>query len=168
MLIGLCGKPQSGKSQVRKIMMERYKYITINTKHHLAEACGSLTGLAPELFLSQEGKSTNYKGVELRTIMGNVQDSMEAMFGDYHSIQRSLSYYNITDYIVVDSLRKTQPLHFPGLIVEVVSHRSVDTGYSFDLYIRDRIDYTLDNNGTVADLRDNLDKMFGDLGIRFD
>jgi hypothetical protein len=165
MLIGLCGKPQSGKSEVRTLL-ERVGYQTVNTKAPLIAACSALTGMDERYFLSQSGKKMLYKGVPLRTIMGKVQDTIEELFGDYHSIERSLNTLDCMDYVVVDSLRKTQPLSFPGLIVEVVSDRSIDTGSDFDQYSRDRIDYTIENNGTFGELEDKVFKMLEELGIR--
>lgn len=166
MLIGLCGKPHSGKSEVR-YLLENKGFSSLNTKTPLALACHELTGIPHAQFLTQEGKESLYKGVTLRKIMGEVQNAMEALFGDYHTIEVALEkLYWPDNHYVVDSLRKSQPLKFPGTIVEVVSSHSYSTGFAFDEYDRSRIDYTLVNNGNFGDLEREIDKMLDFLGVR--
>lgn len=154
MLIGLCGKPQSGKSEVRFILEKQFGFETINVKIPIIRACHELTGIPFERFTTQEGKASLYKGEPLRNIMGKVGAVMEAMFGDYHTIERALADHDIVNgNYVVDSLRMTQPSHFmEGKIVEVVSDRSIDTGNHFDFYDCEYPDYRLMNNGTLGEL----------------
>jgi hypothetical protein len=156
MLIGLCGKPRSGKSEVSFILQQRYDFNSISTKRPLALACHELTGIPHAQFLTHEGKESEYKGVSLRKIMGEVQNVLESMFGDYHTIAVALEhqYYPERGNYVLDSLRKTQPVSFPGYVVEVKSVRSVDTGNAFDEYDTSHIDYTIYNNGNL----DSLDR----------
>jgi hypothetical protein len=167
MLIGLCGKPQSGKSEVRYIL-ERLGFCTINTKRSLALACHELTGIPHAQFLTQEGKDSLYKGVPLRKIMGKVQDSLEELFGDYHTIENALeqSYYLDDHHYVLDSLRKTQPLHFPGIVVEVYSPRGIVTGNAFDEYDTSKISWVINNIGSFSDLEREVAIMLDKLGIR--
>jgi hypothetical protein len=161
MLIGLCGKPQSGKSEVRFLLEERFGFQSINTKRPLALACHELTGIPHSQFLTQEGKAQLYKGIPLRNIMGKVQDTLEQMFGDYHTIEAALE--RIPDIhsgnFVLDSLRKTQPLSFPGIVVEVTSINSIDTGNEFDYYDNSTVRYVIENNGSFGDLEQTITKL---------
>lgn len=165
MLIGLCGKPQSGKSEVRFILEQR-GFEVVNPKLPIIRACSELTGINMSKFMTQEGKASLYKGVPLRTIIGKVGESMEALFGDYHTIEIALEDYDLSRNLVVDSLRMTQPLYFPGTVVEVVSNNSIETGNSFDFYDDSRISYKLINNGTIGDLEKNINQMLDYLGVR--
>lgn len=167
MLIGLVGKPHSGKSEVRFIL-ENLGFQAINTKSSLAMACHELTGVPVAQFQTQEGKETLYKGIPLRQVMGRVQDSLEAMFGDYHTIEVALEKYDIwgETNLVLDSLRKTQPRQWPGKIVEVCSHHSLDTGNPFDYYDDSTVDYRLMNSGSLGDLEANIKVMLDYFGVR--
>jgi hypothetical protein len=163
MLIGLCGKPQSGKSEVRKILTD-VGFVTLNTKVPLIHACSRLTGLEPREFIAN--KEMLYKDVPLRKIMGSVQNAMEDLFGDYHSVERVTAHLDAKQHYVLDALRKTQPDKFPGFIVEVQSNLSLDTGNPFDEYSRKRIDHIIDNNGNLGHLEENVFKMLEALGVR--
>ena len=161
MLIGLCGKPQSGKSEVRFILERQFGFETINVKIPIIRACHELTGIPFEQFTTQEGKATLYKGVPLRNIMGEVGAAMEKMFGIYHTIERAIADHDITSgNFVIDSLRMSQPSHFmEGKIVEVISDRSIDTGNEYDAYDCEFPDYRLMNNGTLGELEAQIAKM---------
>jgi dephospho-CoA kinase len=160
LLIGLCGKPQSGKSEVRFILEKQFGFETVNVKLPIIRACHELTGVPFEQFTTQEGKASLYKGEPLRNLMGKVGAVMEKLFGDYHTIERALEEHNITNgKYVVDSLRMTQPSHFIGKVVEVVSNRSIDTGNDFDFYDCEFPDYRLMNNGTLGELEAQIAKM---------
>lgn len=161
MLIGLVGRPCSGKSEVRFLLEERFGFQSINTKRPLALACHELTGIPHSQFLTQEGKSQLYKGVSLRVIMGKVQDTLEQMFGDYHTVEAALDKVtNLSEgNFVLDSLRKTQPLSFPGIVIEVTSKNSIDTGNEFDYYDNATVRYVIENNGSFGDLEQNIEKL---------
>jgi len=166
MLIGLCGKPQSGKSSVRFILERQFGFETINVKLPIIKACQELTGVPMQQFMTGEGKETLYKGVPLRVIMGEVGAVMEKLFGEYHTIDRALGEYEIGDYgkFVVDSLRMSQPTYFTGKVVEVVSDRSINTGNFFDEYDNSKVDFTITNNGTFTDLEQQIAKIVDALG----
>jgi hypothetical protein len=160
MLIGLCGKPQSGKSEVRFILEKQFGFQTVNAKLPLINACHALTGIPLEEFNSQTGKASLYKGVPLRNILGEIGAVMEKMFGDYHTIERALVGYDSSyDKLVVDSLRMTQPTQFPGLVIEIQSKRSIVTGNFFDEYDRTNIDFTIFNDGNLYDLEKEVARL---------
>jgi hypothetical protein len=161
MLIGLCGKPQSGKSTVRFILEQQFGFETINVKIPIIKACQELTGLSLDKFTTNKGKEELYKGVPIRKIMGEVGAVMEKLFGEYHTINRALEQHKIGDYgkFVVDSLRMSQPTMFHAYVVEVVSDRSIDTGNFFDEYEKAEGRYILYNNGTLGELEKQITKM---------
>lgn len=160
MLIGLVGNPGSGKSAVRFMLEKQFGFEVINVKIPIIRACYELTGVPFEQFTTQAGKEQLYKGVPLRNLMGEVGAVMERMFGVYHTIDIGLQGYDlINGNFVVDSLRMEQPLSFPGKVVEIVSERSINTGNYFDQYDRTRIDYTINNDGTIGELEPKIARM---------
>lgn len=165
-LVGLVGKPQAGKSEVRNVLITQHHFTSINTKLPLIRACQELVYL--ENNEKWDDKEEHYKGVPIRKIMGKVQDSVEALFGDYHTIENALVDYpmSVNRNYVLDALRKTQPDKFPGFIVEVISDRELDTGNPFDWYSRNRIDFQIYNNGNLEELERSVDAMIVALGIR--
>lgn len=165
MLIGLCGKPKSGKSEVRFILEKQFGFETVNVKLPIIQACHELTGIPEVHFNSQAGKESLYKGVPLRVIMGKVGAVMEELFGEYHTIERALEDRDLTNNkFVVDSLRMSQPLHFPGLVVKIVSPRSIDTGHPFDSWDDSRTDFTIHNDGNFGDLEKEVARLLDYVG----
>lgn len=165
MLIGLCGKPQSGKSEVRFILEKQFGFETINVKIPIIRACHELTGVPFEQFTTQTGKASLYKGEPLRNIMGRVGAVMEEMFGDYHTIERALAEHDITNgKYVVDSLRMSQPAEFIGTVVKVVSNRSIETHNHFDEFDDTHTNFTIFNNGGFADLEKEVVRLMDYLG----
>lgn len=169
MLIGLCGKPNSGKSEIRKLL-EKRGFTVLNTKENLIKACSALTGIEEECFATSKGKEAEYEGVKLRKIMGEVQSCIENLFGDYHTIETSmqLPQYRGKD-VVVDALRKSQTVNFEGIVVEVVSEKSIDTKNDFDQYERgldgEHVDYIIVNDGDIEHLEYRVDSLLMKIGF---
>ena len=159
MLIGLCGMPRSGKSEVRKILVEEHGFHLLDTKLVLREMASKLTGLYPSEFVSQEDKEKLYCGVSRRKIMGELGNVAEKLWGDSFLINRALEegwIYPEKD-IVVDSLRKTQPRDFPGYVYQVISNRAIDTGNDFDKFWPYNTKGVIINDGTFEELREKVD-----------
>lgn len=165
--IGLCGRPHSGKGEVRCILESQFGFYPINTKLPLIQATSALTGIDESALHSQKAKATMFRGYQYRQIMGKVGDAIENMFGESFLIERALDPYKYSDgNFVVDALRKSQTKTFPGYVVEIVSNRGIETHNNFDLYDRDRIDYIIENNGSLGELEYNVAEMLDKLGIR--
>ncbi len=167
MIIGLCGKPGSGKSEVREILERSFGFETVCSKRILYKMSADITGLAVSDFSNPKIKNSIFKGHQLRKITGELGNTVENLFGDSHLVNKAVSELDLAraNY-VVDSLRKTQTKDFPGIVVEVVSERGYDTGNDFDLYDRSRINYTLPNHTTFEQLERNIVKMLDALGCR--
>lgn len=165
-LIGLCGKPQSGKSEVRRMLESNFGFTPICSKEILYRISSQVT-LQPELyFRSQDYKGLTFNGKTNREITGTLGDAIESLFGDSYLVNRALEDKPYSEYnYVVDSLRKTQPRDFKGMVVEVISERGIDTGNPFDVYDRSRIDYQIPNMGNFTDLEKNIAIMLDKLGV---
>lgn len=157
-LIGLTGKPGSGKSEVSRILTQKYNFQLIDTKDKLRMICSEITGIPYSTFQNTAGKASLYQGITLRELMGEVANSIENILGFDYFPKEALKQYK-GGWAVVDSLRKDQALAFGGKIVEVTSRRSLKSNFSFDKYDRSLIHYKLVNNGDLGDLEDNIKVM---------
>lgn len=161
MLIGLCGVPGSGKSSVTDILVEKYGFEVLDMKETLRRLAAELTGLTTYEFVLQEDKVKTYHGVQRRTIMGELGNAVEGMFGDTFLLDQAIAKLDRANElqnkrIVVDSLRKSQPVGFPGLVVEVISDKAVRTYNDFDEYDRSRINSIIVNMGTMDELEASI------------
>lgn len=154
MLIGLCGRPQSGKSEVARILIDHHNFTLIDVKDKLRSICAEVTGLPYYYFTNH--KDMVYRGQTLRAIMGEIGLTTERLFGESYLLDISLHGLDNNKNYVIDSLRQNQSDYFNGEIIEVKSPNSISTGYSFDEYKKDKINYTLYNNGDLKDLSDSI------------
>lgn len=156
--------PHSGKSEVRNILVREHGFHLLDTKAILQEIAGMVTGLGAWDFISQADKAEMYNGVSRRTIMGEIGNCIEGMFGDSFLLDRALERldrFNMPDKkVVVDSLRKDQTLNFPGLVYEVISDKSIDTGNDFDLYNKSRTNGIICNMDGLSELSDTVKRVF--------
>lgn len=169
MIIGLCGKPQSGKTEVRRILNERFGFEVVNSKSVLYTMSAYVTGLKPEDFSHPDLKNNAFNGATHRQITGELGNAVERLFGDSYLIKRALEAHKVWHRadcnFVVDSLRKEQgwELRHMLTVVEVVSDRGIDTGNWFDSYNGDAIKYRLTNNGSFEELEKEIAKMMDEL-----
>ena len=158
MIIGLCGKPHSGKSEVANILVAKHKFQYIDTKDKLRQICSEITGIPYSTFTTSSGKDQLYKGIKLREIMGTVGLSLEKMFGADYLLAEAMKQYK-NGNAVVDSLRQKQAVYFRGYLVEVKSTRAIDTHLSYDKFDKEFINYKLENSGDLGDLEDSIKTM---------
>ena len=158
-LIGLCGSPKSGKSEIQKIMHRNYQIIPIDDGEVLREFAINYLGLSVEDVYTQEGKAraTEILGKTWinRDLLGSLGNSLEQLLGDQvmpfiacqglHS-ERSYSF---------GSVRKNQGEFYKslgGVIIEVTRPGVAPSPYDFDRYDRSVIDVVIENDGSLADL----------------
>jgi hypothetical protein len=161
MLIGLCGLPQVGKSEVRKILVEEHGFYLLDTKQVLREMAAILTGLKPSDFESQADKQAFFDGVPRRTIMGMLGNVAEELWDDGYMLRRALELAP-KGRVVVDALRKDQPKFFPsnGVICQVIGNRAIDTGNDFDKFYQGNTDKIIINDGSLDELRASVKRVF--------
>jgi hypothetical protein len=160
MLIGLCGRPQSGKTEVRRILEHDFGFKTVCSKQLLYSFSSLVTNLPAEKFYKQEYKNETFRGRTHRQITGTIGNAIEELFGDSYLVDRSVADLDLSaGNYVVDSLRKGQTNNFRGWVVEVVSDRGFDTGNSFDLYDRENINIQLRNNSNFSELEYRVEDM---------
>jgi hypothetical protein len=158
MILGLCGKPQSGKTEVRRILEEHYDYEVVCSKNLLYSFSSLVTGLPEAEFYDPSLKNKMFRDKSHRQITGTIGNAIEELFGDNYLVERALLKCSANNQ-VVDSLRKTQTVGFKGYVVEVISDKSIETGNSFDEYDRSNIAYKLYNYGSLEVLANGVEHM---------
>lgn len=179
--IALCGKPTAGKDTVARIIANRMKAAIIDDGLPLRLAAPVLFGFNPSYPFSHEGKAKEVlmpDGTTKRTVrdcLGTMCAILEEEFGEFIMPARAMELAEQTrraegvDVFLFPSVRRRQG-HFykskGGFVVEV--DRDVEgSRYHFDNdYARDCIDFTIDNNGTLEDLQDEVDKFMRDFQER--
>lgn len=164
MLIGLCGYPGAGKSEITNILTEEYGFMLLDVKRPLRKAASIFTGVPQEEFVKPENKDKLFNGVPGRTIMGELGNATERLWGDDFLLQLALSELKEEDLkrgVVVDSLRKEQPRYFPsnGIILQVISERARNTGNDFDQFYQGNTDKIIVNDGSIDDLRESIKRV---------
>lgn len=162
MLLGLCGYRTSGKSEVAKILVEKYNFEIIDTKKLLRELASDITRTPADLLKQTGFKELPYQGRTHREIMGELGKTLENLFGHDYLLRRALHRVDKTKNLIVDSLRMDQALFFEGTVVEVKSDKVTPSGFDFDEYNRTRINYSIDNSGSLKQLSDCVDVMMLD------
>lgn len=159
MLIGLTGFPTAGKSAVAEILINHYNYDLLDTKEVLRNIVSEIVKCDSSFLKTQEGKEAKFKGQEHRLLMGEVGLLLEDMFGEDFLLQRAMEGVDTSRNLVVDGLRRNQALSFNGFVLEVVSTRVGKNVFSFDTYNKSKINYTINNSGSLMDLRYAVDKL---------
>lgn len=166
-IIALCGNPTAGKSEVQRILAEKYRYNPIDDGMVLRRFCVENLGLSWDDVMSQEGKkrSTEILGRVWvnRELLGEFGKALETMFG--HNIMPYLAYRTIKPGArsCFGSVRREQGHFHKSRGALVVGVRRPDVGpspYDFDQFDHSAVDVWLDNNGSIADLERAVDRLY--------
>jgi dephospho-CoA kinase len=164
MLIGLCGYPGSGKSEVRDILVKEHGFYLLDTKIIIRQMASALTGLPSSEFVTQEQKAALYNGITRRKIMGELGNAVEGLYGDSFLVNAAIKRFRekAPDRpIVVDALRKDQPKDFPGLVAQVISSRAQEPKDDFDRFYQGRTNCIIVNDGTHQELSETVKRVLG-------
>lgn len=115
-MIALCGWPKSGKSEVARILVERYGAAIVDDGEPLRKAAPHLFhGIDPEDCYTQEGKAKtitiNDKTVTVRQALGYLGDVLEGFYGSHYLPDQALKKIGTMPparYYVFPSVRKDQ------------------------------------------------------------
>lgn len=164
-VLGLCGSPGAGKTEVVRILRDKHGFEVINSKTAVYDMAKVITGLPEKHFTDPVLKEENWNSVEIRSILGELAGSVEELFGDDFLVKKALENHKVTtrkkQLFVVDSLRRYQPemLKDRLKVVEVVRDGKGHYHW-YDNYFLDEVPhFKLKNNGTKADLEENIAEM---------
>jgi len=159
--IALCGYPKAGKSEVQKIISERYGFLAIDDSKPLRDAVKILYNLTDWHVTTQEGKATVIKAgderMTVRKALGDLGKYLEAK-DPYHlprlAIATASAAHPGADFVFA-SVRRDQPLFFrqtgEALVIEV-TRAGTSALNDFDDYDRSCLDFSIDNTLDPDDL----------------
>lgn len=164
LLIALCGAPGSGKSEVQRILAEKFKVVAVDDGWPLRDFAMRHCGATKASVTTQEGKAAMFLfpggcAMPMRSFLGSLGNSIEHLLGPDVIPEMAL--------LAIDkakgkkppgycfgSVRRRQGLVFKrrgGVVVEVV-RKGCEPRNGFDLYDRSLVNFVIPNNGTIADL----------------
>lgn len=159
-LIGLCGHPKSGKSEVQRILAEEYGIIPVDDGFVLRKFAVDNLGLTWDDVMTQEGKA-NYTRIlgrdwQNRDILGTLGKKLEDMFGEHIMPMIAVNACDPDGFYSFGSVRKTQGHYYNqrgGVVIEVIRPGALPSGYDFDKYDQSAVKRTILNDGSLEDLR---------------
>ena len=171
-LIGLTGKARSGKDSIAEILFEHYGFTRIAFADPVKLAAQKIFALSNAQTWNDDMKEVviPYWDLTPRQMFQKVGDATKAQFGDGVWMKRWYLGYDMlkdSDDIVVPDCRydleASGVRSLGGIIVRVVrpeegldgdvSLHSSESGLSL------AVDYTINNNGTLDDLRNQVAKL---------
>lgn len=158
-LVGLCGNPKSGKSEVQKILNKRFGVIPIDDGEVLRQFCIDYLGLSYDDVYSQEGKARYteilHRNWQNRELLGELGNRLEEMFGNFIMPFIATRPLNDKYSYSFGSVRKNQGLFYKergGLIIGVRNPLALPSGHQFDLFDEDIVDFWIDNDAQARGL----------------
>ena len=167
MLIALCAAPGAGKSTVQKILHEEFDICPVDDGRVLRDIAIQCFGLTEDQVSTIDGKRSYVQFLnqewQVRQILGEIGRSLENIFSEHIVPHLTIKKYCLdpNKNYSFGSVRRSQPEYFNevgGLVVEIVRYGFVPK-YDFDEY-HGRINLTIDNNGTLDELRSQVISKF--------
>lgn len=162
-VIGLCGLPGAGKTEVRNILVKKHNFEPICSKSILYDMAALVTGLPPTHFSDPLFKNGEFNGIPLRTIAANCGFVMEDLFGEGYLINKSLVNHKVKERpnknFVVDSLRMKQPIIFENemIIIEISNYKTGKKTFPvYDQYYTPKSILVINNDTTKEELEKNV------------
>ena len=159
-VLGLCGYPGAGKTEVRKILSKNHGFEVINSKAIIYDLAARATNLTENHFSDPELKEGSFEGVAYRKIAAHLGYAIEELFGETYLIEEALRKHKVktrdNKNFVVDSLRMKQPVMLEDtLTILEVTAKKTDS-HIFMPYDRYETPvsktFTIKNDGTIGDL----------------
>lgn len=159
-VLGLCGFPGAGKTEVRKILHNNHGFEVVNSKAIIYDLAARVTNLTEDHFSDPALKEGLFNDVPHRKIAAHLGYAIEDLFGPTYLVTEALRKHRVSarpsKNFVVDSLRMSQPvlLQEKLMVIEVIS-KKVDSHIfmPYDQYeapVRQK--FVISNNGTIGDL----------------
>lgn len=179
-VIGLCGLPGAGKTEVRKTLVRDFGFEDICSKSVIYALAETATGIPAHKFSDPFYKDDSYEGRSLREIAAHMGYSIEDLFGETYLINKALENHQVEERpnknFVVDSLRMVQPKimmmqkkNYPFYVVEVQSDRSkkLNEVRRFDKYqLPEEGFWQIQNNYGPKELQYNIETLLYKLKIK--
>lgn len=175
-LIALCGAPLCGKSEVQRVLHQRYNVQPIDDGWPLRDFAIRHCGARILDVVTQAGKATEFvfpggKRMVMREFLGEFGNAIEALLGPdaipamaLNAVARERGTFPGFSF---GSVRRTQGCYLKkhGVKVVEVIRPGVKVVNAFDKYDRKCVDITINNNGSVEDLEAAVKAQLGPLFI---
>lgn len=178
-LIALCGTPGSGKSEVQRILHQRYNVQPIDDGWPLRDFamrhCGAkLLDVNTQAGKAQVWEFPGGRRMKMREFLGEFGKAIEALLGPdaipamaLKAVERERQDFPGFSF---GSVRRKQGCYLKrqgnAKVVEVTTSRLLKPAtYDFDSYDRACIDITITNNGDIEDLEEAVRKHLGPLFV---
>jgi len=168
MYIALCGPSKAGKTTVQQILSEEFGVIPVDDGRVLRDMGKLVFGLTEYDVTTHEGKAKKVEILdrewEVKEILGELGKAIEDNFHEF-----IVPYVTIKNHCDDDSnysfgsVRRNQPIFFKnlgGFVLEIL-REGTEVKYDFDSYDTDSVDVTIANNGTIAELKEKVVRVFG-------
>lgn len=162
-LIAICGYPGSGKSEIQTILTEIGVHC-VDDGYPMRKFAITHLGLSHDDVYTQEGKSrfTEIDGAiwQNRKILGEFGNRLEEMFGPYIMPFMATRRLSETISYSFGSVRRDQGKFYQklgGVVLGVRRPGVGPSGNEFDEFDASIVDYWIDNDGSIEDLRFKLE-----------
>lgn len=175
--VALCGYPKVGKSEVQRIISERYGVVALDDSEPLRKAARILYNLDEWHVATQEGKASiivvGNKRMTVRTALGKLGNYLEKD-DEFHlprlAIQKAMA-SDPSGIHCFASVRKRQPVFFSdtgrAIVIEVIRD-GCKALENFDKYDRSRLDFTIDNTIDPTNPNDSLRRLETSVALMLD
>lgn len=165
-LIAICGYPGAGKSEVQRILEERYGVQPVDDGAPLREIAVKYFGLSWDDVRTQEGKrrSTGIlnKNWVNRKLLGELGNSLEALLGAHIMPFMATRRLAANHSYSFGSVRRDQGRFYKemdGIVVGVRRPGVGPSGNEFDQFDESLVDYWIENDGDLQKLSDHVDHL---------
>lgn len=179
-IIGLCGLPGAGKTEVRKMLVRDFGFEDICSKSTIYQLAEVATGIPAHKFADPFYKDDTFEGFSLRRIAAHMGYGIEELFGETYLINKAMENHQVKERpnknFVVDSLRMSQPSlianekHTDFYVVEIINPKSkkINEVEHFDRYFLPETAYwQILNNATHTELHERIKNLLNELNIDY-
>lgn len=173
-LIALCGAPLCGKSEVQRVLHQRFNVQPIDDGWPLRDFAIRHCGARILDVVTQAGKAQVFefpggKRMVMREFLGEFGNAVEAILGPdaipamaLNAVKRERGTFPGFSF---SSVRRKQGCYLKkqGVKIVEVTRPGVKVVYDFDKYDRKCVDITIENTGSVEDLEAAVRKTLGPL-----
>lgn len=158
--IALCGKPKAGKSEVQKILEQRYGAISIDDGEPLRDFAIRHMGATFEDVYTQEGKARMVtlpggRAMTWRKFLGEFGNRIEDLLGSHAIPEMAVMKCRVPGQIYsFGSVRRDQGILYRshgGIVVEVANAFIPESEHEFDSYVKDIVQFTIENHTRPED-----------------
>lgn len=162
-LIGICGHPSSGKSEVQRILRAPHGYEAADDGWPLRDFAIRHFGMSRDDVSSQAGKArwTSVTGARIqnRDILGRIGNSLEAAFGDQILPWLAVQSLDPDARYSFGSVRRIQGKVYKSLGGAIIGVRRPGVGpseFEFDTFNESLVDVWIENDGSMRELKEKV------------